>query len=73
MTHPERLREYLGDINEAMGEALAFLTDCASVAAFEHDRLRQHAVIRLLTIIGEAAGRMQTLAPAFVTAHPEIP
>lgn len=39
-------------------------------AQFSGSRLHQHAVIRCLEIIGEAAGRV---SPQFQAAHPEIP
>ncbi len=37
---------------------------------FQADRIRQHAVMRLIQIIGEAARRV---SPEFTQAHPEIP
>jgi uncharacterized protein with HEPN domain len=39
-------------------------------AAFLSDELRQDAIVRQLTILGEAAKRV---SPDFRTAHPEIP
>lgn len=39
-------------------------------AAFLGDELRQDAIVRQLTILGEAAKRV---SPKYRTAHPEIP
>jgi len=73
MNHPERLADYLGHINEAIDDAISFLADFGSVAAFEQDRRSQYAVIRAIEIIGEAASRIRNMAPEFVAEHPEIP
>jgi uncharacterized protein with HEPN domain len=73
MNHPERLADYLKHISEAIDDATAFLADCSSVDALAQDKRSQYAVIRALEILGEAAVRIQSAAPAFVAAHPEIP
>ena len=41
--------------------------------AFLNDRRAQHAVIRCLTIIGEAATKIMNDHSVFVEAHPEVP
>ena len=38
--------------------------------AFDDDSLVQDAIVRQLTVLGEAAGK---ISPAFVDTHPEIP
>ena len=73
MNHPERLADYLKHISEAIDDATAFLADCRSVDALAQDKRSQYAVIRALEILGEAASHIQSAAPAFVAAHPEIP
>jgi uncharacterized protein with HEPN domain len=45
-------------------------TDGVSFEKFNTDRLLQHAVVRLVEIIGEAA---RNVSPDFKRAHPEIP
>ncbi|MGO8791243.1 MAG: DUF86 domain-containing protein [Terriglobia bacterium] len=45
-------------------------TEGVSFAEFDRDRLLQHAVIRLIEIIGEAA---RNISADFKAAHPEIP
>jgi uncharacterized protein with HEPN domain len=45
-------------------------TQRVSFEAFDRDRLLQHAVIRLIEIIGEAARNIST---EFKATHPEIP
>ncbi|HMD83978.1 MAG TPA: DUF86 domain-containing protein [Terriglobia bacterium] len=45
-------------------------TEHVSFEAFESNRLLQHAVVRLIEIVGEAARNVST---EFKAAHPEIP
>ena len=73
MRHPERVATYLEHINEAIDHASEYLYDLDSVAAFEQHRQSQDAVIRNIEIIGEAANRIQSVAPEFIAAHPDIP
>ena len=47
-------RRRLGDILDCCNEIATYLEECAS-EQFLHDRMRQRAVERLLTILGEAA------------------
>jgi len=44
-----------------------------SLEALEKDEQVQDAIIRTIAVIGEAANRIQKVAPKFVTNHPEIP
>jgi uncharacterized protein with HEPN domain len=39
----------------------------------QSDERTQDAVVRNIEIIGEAANRILTMAPAFVALHPELP
>jgi uncharacterized protein with HEPN domain len=57
------------DVIIAAEDAIRFVTDLDE-AAFMASRLHQHAVIRALEIIGEAAGKV---SQDFRTGHPEIP
>lgn len=70
--HPERAQDYLEHILEAL-ERMQRYTAGKSVEEFEADTLIQDAVLRNLSIVGEAARRLMTDAPQFVDAHPEIP
>jgi uncharacterized protein with HEPN domain len=45
-------------------------TEGLSFEDFSQNRLLQHAVVRLIEIIGEAA---RNISPEFKDAHPEIP
>jgi uncharacterized protein with HEPN domain len=60
---------YLMDIVIACRKTTGFLSG-VRWEDFEHDELRQQAVIRMIEIIGEAA---RNLTPAFRDAHPEVP
>jgi len=60
---------YLLDILLAARKALEF-TDGVTSDRFMQDDLLQNAVMRLISIIGEAAGKVST---EFRQAHPEIP
>jgi uncharacterized protein with HEPN domain len=43
------------------------------VAALRQNEQTQDARVRTIEIIGEAAGRIQKIAPLFVASHPELP
>jgi uncharacterized protein with HEPN domain len=60
---------YLMDIVIACGKAVSFLRG-VRWEEFEHDELRQQAVIRMIEIIGEAA---RNLTQEFKDSHPKIP
>lgn len=60
---------YLLDILDSATLILDFIGQMGR-DAFEHDLIRQDAVIRRLTIIGEATKR---LSETFRLGHPEIP
>jgi uncharacterized protein with HEPN domain len=69
MSEPERVREALRHMLDHAREAVAFACD-KTRADLDADRLLNLALMRLLEIIGEAAGRV----PEDVRVrHPEIP
>jgi uncharacterized protein with HEPN domain len=49
---------------------LSKYTEGVTLEEFDRNRLLQHAVIRLIGIVGEAA---RNISAEFKTAHPEIP
>ncbi|MBX6419689.1 MAG: DUF86 domain-containing protein [Nevskia sp.] len=49
------------------------MTGIPDRAAFESMWMHQEAVIRLITVIGEAATQLLKLHPAFVSSHPGVP
>ncbi len=73
MSHPERVEDYLQHIADAIERAIRYASNLQSLQALEQDELSQDAIVRTLTVIGEAAVRIQKQAPEFVTAHPELP
>ena len=73
MTHPERARDYLEHIADAIERVRRYAGRVKNLQGLEKDQLVQDAIVRALAVIGEAAGRMQKVAPEFVAAHPEVP
>jgi len=73
VTHPERARDYLEHIADAIERARRYAGRVKDLQGLEKDQLVQDAIVRALAVIGEAAGRMQKVAPEFVAAHPEVP
>ncbi|MGH8179580.1 MAG: HepT-like ribonuclease domain-containing protein [Steroidobacteraceae bacterium] len=73
MSHPERVEDYLEHIADAIERAIRYTGSLGSLAALEQDELAQDAIVRTLTVIGEAAVRLYKEAPQFVTEHPELP
>jgi len=73
MTHPERVNDYLEHIVGAIQRATRYVRNSGSLEALEKDEQAQDAIIRTIAVIGEAANRIQKMAPEFVTSHPEIP
>ena len=73
MKHPERIKEYLEHISEAIDRAIGYLQDNADFASFQEDHRNQDAVVRNIEIIGEAASRIQKSGPEFTVQHPEVP
>jgi hypothetical protein len=73
MTHPDRAKDYLEHIAEAIGRAMRYVGSLTNLEALEKDELAQDAIVRTIAVIGEAANRIQKVAPEFVAKHPEIP
>ena len=73
MSHAERVEDYLEHIADAIERAMRYIGGLADLAALEQDERAQDAVVRTITVIGEAAVRIQKEAPEFVAAHPELP
>jgi uncharacterized protein with HEPN domain len=73
MKHPERVEEYLEHIAKAIRRATKYAEKFDSLEALLENEQAQDAIIRNITIIGEAANQIQQTSPAFVMAHPEVP
>ncbi len=73
MTHPERSADYLGHIVDAIDRATRYAVSVGSLAGLEQNQMVQDAIVRTLSVIGEAVTRLQKESPEFVTAHPEVP
>ncbi len=73
MTHPERVNDYLEHIVGAIERAIRYVRNSRTLETLEKDEQAQDAVIRTIAVIGEAASRIQKMAPEFITSHPEIP
>ena len=58
---PERDLGYLEDVRKYAGRALSYTHD-TTFEQFSNDTARTDAVIRCLTVIGEAAGRLSSAA-----------
>jgi uncharacterized protein with HEPN domain len=72
VTAATRLQDYVGHIMAAAKDALTF-TEGLDQAEFMADLRTQRAVVMSLMIIGEAASRIVSDHPSFVTDHPGIP
>ena len=72
MSGPERLAEYLRQMEQGATDALTF-TEGMSEADFLADLRTQRAVVMSLMILGEAASRVVADHPEFAEAHPGIP
>jgi uncharacterized protein with HEPN domain len=70
--HPERAQDYLGHVLTALERIQQYAMGKAA-EEFMADTLLQDAILRNLSIIGEAAHRLSADAPEFVASHPEIP
>ncbi len=73
MSHPERIDDYLEHIANAIKRAMRYIGSLEGLAALDQDEQVQDAVVRTLTVIGEAAVRIQKAAPGFIAAHPNVP
>ena len=73
MKHPERVEDYLEHIVEAIDRVTKYLEDTRDFSEFQRDERTRDAVVRNLEIVGEAANKIRTMAPEFLTNHPELP
>ncbi len=73
MTHPERVQDYLQHIAGAIERAIRYVGSLDSVAALQQNEQAQDAIVRTISVIGEAANRIQNAAPEFVARHPQLP
>jgi uncharacterized protein with HEPN domain len=73
MTHPERVEDYLVYIAAAIERATGYVQHLDSLEALEHNQQAQDAVARNIQVIGEAATKIQKMAPDFAANHPELP
>lgn len=69
---PQRLRDYLGHILEAIERIQSYVEDVDEVG-FLSSTIIQDAVIRNLEVIGEASRNIERSHPDFADAHPELP
>ncbi len=68
-----RIADYLDHIIQAIDRATACLDGLPDAAALETKWMEQDAVIRSITVIGEAATRILKVDPAFVAQHSQVP
>jgi uncharacterized protein with HEPN domain len=68
--HPERIEGYLEHIAEAIRRATRYAEHIDNLEALLKNEQAQDAIVRNITIIGEAANQIQTADPEFVTKHP---
>ena len=73
MTHPERVEDYLEHMADAIERAIRYAGKLGSVEALERDEQAQDAIVRTIAVVGEAATRIQRVAPEFLAAHPGLP
>jgi uncharacterized protein with HEPN domain len=73
MTHAERVEDYLEHIASAIERSIRYVGNLANLEELEQNEQAQDAIVRTIAVIGEAANRIQKVAPEFVIAHPELP
>lgn len=71
--HELRAADYLLHILEAIDRAVGYVSGSDSLADFELNGMAQDAVVRTLEIIGEAAVKLERVAPELITAADHIP
>lgn len=71
--HAPRAADYLQHILDAISRAVAYAAATDSLADFEMDGMAQDAVVRNLEIIGEAAVKLERVAPELIAASPDVP
>lgn len=70
--HENRAKEYLLHMLEAL-DRIGLYTAGLSLEQFLASQLIQDAVVRNITVMGEAAKQLMDAAPEFSQTHPEIP
>jgi uncharacterized protein with HEPN domain len=73
MTHPERVEDYLEHIADAIERATRYVENLENLQALEQNQQAQDAIVRTIAVVGEAANRIQKVAPEFVAKHPALP
>lgn len=68
----DRLTDYLDHILQAIDRIQRY-AGAIDEETFKRDEMVQDAVIRNLEVIGEASHNIETRAPEFAMAHPELP
>lgn len=69
---PQRLRDYLAHIAEAIERIQRYTVDM-DAHEFRNSQIVQDAVIRNLEVIGEASRNIERDHQEFARAHPELP
>lgn len=72
MTAASRLADYIGHMQQAAEQAVAYVQGM-DMAAFIADRRTQQAVLMNIVILGEAAGKVLAEYPDFATRRSDIP
>jgi uncharacterized protein with HEPN domain len=72
MKHPQRVEDYLEHISEAIDRAASYLQPLQTLEALQRDQQAQDAIVRNIEVIGEAAAKIQKMAPEFVEQHPVV-
>jgi uncharacterized protein with HEPN domain len=73
MKHPQRVKDYLGHIAEAIQRATTYVQALPDRHAFEQNPQVQDTVVGNIEIIGEAVNDINCAAPAITARHPELP
>lgn len=71
--HPDRAADYLQHIVEAIERATAYAGKARTFEVFEQDVLLQDGIVRNIGVIGEAAVKIEQIAPGLVAQWPAIP
>ena len=70
---PERAADYLQHILDAIDRATAHAAHVTTLDAFKGNVLVQDGIVRNIEVIGEAAVKIQQMAPDLIASRPEIP
>jgi uncharacterized protein with HEPN domain len=72
MKHPERVEDYLEHISEAVDRATSYLEPLQTLEELQRNQQVQDAVVRNIEVIGEAATKLQKMAPEFIDNIPKF-